>query len=75
MNLGDLGAKLIPLGEVAERSGEIDRTQDVVLYCRSGKRSESAIKHLQAQGFTNLYNLKGGINGWATAVDPDLGTY
>jgi sulfur-carrier protein adenylyltransferase/sulfurtransferase len=75
VNLGKLGAKLIPLGEVAERAGEIDRTRDVVVYCRSGKRSESAIRHLQAQGFTNLYNLKGGINSWATDVDPSMGTY
>ena len=74
-NLSSLGAQLIPLGEVAERAGEIDRTAEVVVYCRSGKRSESAIRHLQAQGFTNLTNLKGGINGWGTDVDPDMGTY
>ncbi len=74
-NLGKLGAKLIPLGEVSERMAEIDKSSDVVVYCRSGKRSESAIRHLQAQGYTNLYNLKGGINGWATDVDPSMGTY
>jgi adenylyltransferase/sulfurtransferase len=74
-NLGAHGAKLIPLGEVAERMSEIDRDAEVVVYCRSGKRSESAIRHLQAQGFTNLVNLRGGINAWATEVDPDMGTY
>ena len=74
-NLGRFGAKLIPLGEVAERMSEIDRDTEVVVYCRSGKRSESAIRHLQAQGFTNLTNLRGGINAWATDIDPDMGTY
>lgn len=74
-NLADFGARLIPLGDVAERASEIDRDADVVVYCRSGKRSESAIRHLQAQGFTNLLNLRGGINAWATDVDPDMGTY
>jgi adenylyltransferase/sulfurtransferase len=74
-NLSQFGARLIPLGEVAERSGEIDRDAEVVVYCRSGKRSESAIRHLQAQGYSNLWNLRGGINGWASEVDPDMGTY
>jgi adenylyltransferase/sulfurtransferase len=74
-NLSAYGAKLIPLGEVAERMSEIDRDAEVVVYCRSGKRSESAIRHLQAQGFTNLLNLRGGIISWATDVDKDMGTY
>jgi adenylyltransferase/sulfurtransferase len=74
-SLGSYGAKLIPLGEIAERASEIDRNADVVVYCRSGKRSESAIRHLQSQGFTNLMNLRGGINGWASEVDPDMATY
>lgn len=58
----NIGGTLIPLGEVLERSGEISKDKKVVVHCRSGKRSATAIQALEAQqGFTNLFNLKGGI--------------
>jgi adenylyltransferase/sulfurtransferase len=74
-NLGQYGAKLIPLDQVIDRRDEIDRAGDVVVYCRSGSRSASIIRQLRAQGFDNLINLKGGIRGWAEDVDPSLPTY
>jgi adenylyltransferase/sulfurtransferase len=74
-NLGSYGARLIPLDQVAERAGEIDRAHDVVLYCRSGARSAGALRQLRAQGFERLWNLKGGINSWAQDVDPSLDSY
>jgi molybdopterin/thiamine biosynthesis adenylyltransferase/rhodanese-related sulfurtransferase/molybdopterin converting factor small subunit len=74
-NLGQYGAKLIPLDQVVDRRDEIDRAGDVVVYCRSGSRSASIIRQLRAQGFDNLINLKGGIRGWAEDVDPSLPTY
>jgi rhodanese-related sulfurtransferase len=53
---------LIPMGEVLERSNEIDRNRKVVVHCRSGQRSATVIRALEEQkGFDNLYNLKGGI--------------
>ena len=69
------GAKLIPLGDITDRADEIDKSGEIVVYCRSGKRSESAVRHLQSRGFDNIWNLRGGINGWATEIDPDMGTY
>jgi adenylyltransferase/sulfurtransferase len=58
----NLNGKLIPMGEVLERASEIDKHKKVVVHCRSGKRSASVISVLESQlGFTNLYNLKGGI--------------
>jgi rhodanese-related sulfurtransferase len=58
----NLGGKLIPLGEILNHVDEIDRNKQVVVHCRSGKRSATAIQALETQhGFTNLYNLKGGI--------------
>ena len=74
-NLDAYGAKLIPLGDITDRADEIDRSREIIVYCRSGKRSESAVRHLQGQGFENIWNLRGGINSWATEVDPDMGTY
>ena len=57
----NIGAHLIPLGEILERSNEIDKNRKVVIHCRSGARSAKAIRQLEEKGFENLYNLKGGI--------------
>lgn len=57
----NIGAHLIPLGEIIERSNEIDKNRKVVIHCRSGARSAKAIRQLEEKGFENLYNLKGGI--------------
>ena len=57
----NIGAHLIPLGEVIARNHEIEREKKVVIHCRSGARSAKAIRQLEEIGFDNLYNLKGGI--------------
>ena len=64
----NLGAKLIPLGEVKDHVDEIKRDEKVVVHCRSGKRSAQAIQYLEQQhGFDNLYNLEGGILAYQAA--------
>src|SRR4051812_43299765 len=66
----NLKGTLIPMGEVLGRVDEIDRNRQVVMHCRSGKRSASVINALEKQhGFTNLYNLAGGI----LAYDEEIG--
>ena len=57
----NIGAHLIPLGEVIARNHEIEREKKVVIHCRSDARSAKAIRQLEEIGFDNLYNLKGGI--------------
>jgi len=59
-----VGAKLIPLGQLEQRSDEIDRKAPVVVMCRSGKRGAEAVKKLHALGITNVRNLEGGILAW-----------
>ncbi len=71
-NLSDFGARLIPLGELDERSGEVPRDADVVVYCRSGQRSLTAARRLAAGGVGSVSNLSGGILAWARDVDPTL---
>jgi rhodanese-related sulfurtransferase len=55
------GVKNIPLGQISERVEEIPRDQEVVVICRSGARSHSAIQWLQSQGYRRLRNLEGGM--------------
>jgi adenylyltransferase/sulfurtransferase len=74
-NLGHLGAELMPKGEVLERMGELDTAKEIVVQCRTGGRSAEIILLLQQHGFTKLHNLDGGINRWATEVEPGMPTY
>src|SRR5881394_1324903 len=69
------GAKLVPLGEIAERADELQREQPVVVHCHSGRRSAQAVRLLQQRGFANVYNLEGGIDAWSNLIDPSVPKY
>jgi molybdopterin/thiamine biosynthesis adenylyltransferase/rhodanese-related sulfurtransferase len=71
----NLKGKLIPLGELPRRVAELDSSQEMVVHCRSGKRSADAIHFLQKAGFKKLMNLKGGILAWSDEVDPTVPKY
>jgi rhodanese-related sulfurtransferase len=60
------GAIHIPLSQVEARLGELSlyKESPVIVQCRSGKRSAKAAVTLQSAGFTQVYNLAGGINAW-----------
>ncbi len=73
--IANLGAKLIPLGELPNRLGELDPSREIVVHCKSGGRSQKASELLAQNGFKKLHNLAGGINGWATDVDPKVPKY
>jgi adenylyltransferase/sulfurtransferase len=65
----NINGELIPMGEILERSAEISKDKQVIIHCRSGKRSATVISALENQhGFTNLYNLKGGILAYIEEV-------
>jgi len=58
------GAKLIPLGDLTRRVGELTRDRPIVAVCRSGARSAQAAVILQRAGFTDVANLAGGMLRW-----------
>jgi len=58
------GAILIPLGELAEHTGELDRTKPIVAVCRAGGRSAQATNILKRAGFSDIANLAGGMLRW-----------
>ena len=55
----------LPMHLIPLRMNELPRDKEVVLYCRSGARSYHACAYLAQQGFDNVFNLRGGIIGWA----------
>lgn len=61
-----LNSRLIPVGKIKERVGELEKYKDqpIVAVCRSGLRSASACAVLGKQGFTQVYNLTGGMQAW-----------
>src|SRR5260370_13834419 len=69
------GAKLIPLGEIAERTDELQREQPVVVHCHSGMRSAEALPLLQQRGFSTVYNLELGIDACSDHIDTNVPKY
>jgi adenylyltransferase/sulfurtransferase len=74
-DLPERGQLRIPTGEFADRFEEIARDRDVVVYCRSGARSEWAAKVLLEHGYDRVWNLRGGILQWRVDVDPSVKAY
>ncbi|MBK6622695.1 MAG: molybdopterin-synthase adenylyltransferase MoeB [Saprospirales bacterium] len=74
--IANIGGELIPMGQVMHSVDRIERSKQVVVYCRSGRRSGDIIRILQEHfGFTNLINLKGGILAWSEEVDSGVAKY
>jgi rhodanese-related sulfurtransferase len=64
------------MGDILQNTDKIAREKDVIIYCRSGNRSANIVRALEQHfGFTNLFNLKGGMLEWADEIDPDIPKY
>jgi sulfur-carrier protein adenylyltransferase/sulfurtransferase len=73
--VANIGARLIPLGELPERLIELDRGETLAVHCKTGARSARAVKLLREAGFENVYNVKGGITAWSEEIDPSIPKY
>jgi glyoxylase-like metal-dependent hydrolase (beta-lactamase superfamily II)/rhodanese-related sulfurtransferase len=67
------GARLLPLGELTNRSGEIEKDRPIVTVCRAGARSAQAATILKKAGFVQVANLAGGMLRWRAQNLPALG--
>jgi adenylyltransferase/sulfurtransferase len=74
-DLVNIAGEHVPMGEIMHFTDSIATDKEVVVLCRTGKRSAAVISALQRRGFENLYNLKGGIKAWAQEIDTSLPTY
>ena len=74
-DLPERGQARIPTGEFAARLEELDHDGELVIYCRSGSRSEWAVRLLLQSGYDRVFNLRGGILAWREDVDPSLTAY
>jgi sulfur-carrier protein adenylyltransferase/sulfurtransferase len=69
------GARLVPLGRIAEEIPRLDKRRETVLYCKVGGRSLAAARQLVEAGVSNVRNLSGGILRWIDEVDPTMPRY
>lgn len=65
----NIGAQLIPLGELSDRLDEIEdlKELELIVHCRSGARSGRAKEYLESEGFSKVRNLIGGMLAWQAA--------
>jgi rhodanese-related sulfurtransferase len=67
----NLGGQLVPLSEFEQRWQEVPKDAPVYIYCRSGRRSRTALEFLKKQGYTNGFNVTGGILAWLNEINPN----
>lgn len=62
----NVGGNLVPLGNIPAALTDLAEYKDneIIVYCRSGRRSANAQAFLQQHGFTNVRNLEGGMLAW-----------
>ncbi|MCB0824744.1 MAG: rhodanese-like domain-containing protein [Armatimonadetes bacterium] len=65
----------IPMGEVPGRLSELDKNAEIVVVCRTGGRSGRITDFLLSSGFTNVKNMVGGMNEWASTIDTTMTVY
>ncbi len=70
-------AVLLPMSEIVQRAGELEPHSDreIIVYCHHGGRSLRVTAWLHQQGYTSAKSLAGGIEQWATEIDPSLPRY
>jgi sulfur-carrier protein adenylyltransferase/sulfurtransferase len=72
-NLSSLGAIHLPLSQLSAAREGLERGRSIVLYCRTGARSEGAARYLAGAGFPDVSHLRGGLEAWNDLVSTDPG--
>lgn len=65
----------IPMGVIPPRLNELDPARPVACLCHHGGRSMQVANFLSSQGFAHVANITGGINAWASQIDPGIARY
>lgn len=66
------GAILIPISELEDRLDELSKNKEMLVYCRTGNRSSTAVNVLRANGYTKIFHMKNGITAWTQAGYPTV---
>ena len=63
------------MNEIPERLDELDQNKEIIVQCKSGKRSAKVCEYLLTQNFTDIKNLRGGILAWSEQIDSSIQVY
>ena len=69
------GSIHIPMNEIMSRINELDSNKEIIIQCKSGKRSARVCEYLMTQNFKNVKNLIGGIIAWSDEIDNSIQVY
>ena len=70
-----IGGELIPKDSVTKHLAKLPQDREIIVYCRSGGRSQSVALELKKHGFERVSNLAGGVLRWSDDVDPTVKKY
>jgi adenylyltransferase/sulfurtransferase len=74
--ISTIGGHIIPVKDLPDRVDELNKGDEIIVYCRTGHRSGNAAKYLKnIAGFPKVRNLTGGINEWADKIDKSIIKY
>jgi len=65
----------IPIEEIEFRTEELNRDDEIVVYCHQGVRSAAVATYLRQLGFERAVNLTGGLDLWARTIEPAMRRY
>ncbi len=68
-------SELMPMSNFMQHMKELDKDDELIIYCHTGVRSANVCSFLAEKGFRNLINLKGGIEAWSVEIDPSIPRY
>jgi adenylyltransferase/sulfurtransferase len=71
----NLDGYLIPLRDLPKRINELDTAKEIVVHCKVGSRSRTAVEFMKQAGFRKIKNLVGGIDAWAERIDRTMARY
>jgi rhodanese-related sulfurtransferase len=66
---------LMPMSTIPASLDQLDKGRETVVICHHGVRSRRVAYYLEQAGFTNVINLRGGLDAWARSVDVNMATY
>ena len=69
------GARLIPMMDIVDKVGDLDKEKAIAVHCHHGGRSAQVVQFLKKNGFSRVVNVAGGVEAWADKIDSSMKKY
>lgn len=63
------------MSRITDELHDLDKERPIMVLCHHGMRSPQVAHYLLRNGFTEVFNLEGGIAAWASEMEPDMPDY